>query len=318
MDKELKQLLEGATGSSEFVIAVYVDVRGFSSFSQTVDSLQAAEFITKVYMKLMDEFFPEAAFYKSAGDGLLIVMPYTKEDLREVAGQAVRSSVRLLDEFASLCDDDPMINFEVPQKVGIGISRGSACRIESGDRVLDYAGRVLNLAARCMDYARPSGIVFDVSFGVDLVPDEIADMFERESVSMRGIAERELIDIYCTKDYTRIPVQYKEPIEGVKWKTLAQEQPLSDIRQFPRFIFDLPSKPLDPDEIVVKISHDTPAEDGGKLDGYLSSFSVEDFEYFVEAGKPIVRLLTSNLTERLANSGVEDAWVVKIEIMYPE
>ena len=77
MHRRFRKLLEDATGESEFVIAVNLDIREFTQFSQKVESPDVTMFIKRVYMKLIDEYFVDACFFKPAGDGLLILIPYT-------------------------------------------------------------------------------------------------------------------------------------------------------------------------------------------------------------------------------------------------
>ena len=66
----------------------------------------------------------------------------------------------LVEAFGQITANDFMINFPVPQRLGVGVARGTATRLASGGQVLDYTGRCLNLAARLMDKARPYGVVF--------------------------------------------------------------------------------------------------------------------------------------------------------------
>jgi|Deesub1362A_J573_1020465.scaffolds.fasta_scaffold06372_4 class 3 adenylate cyclase len=318
MHREFRKLLKKAIGFSEFVVVVNLDIRGFSSFSKTVESSEVAVFIKRVYMKLIDEYFSDASFFKPTGDGLLIIIPYGEEVLDEVVINTIRICFQILVDFGSLCANDPMINFEVPRKVGIGLSRGSACRIQSGNKILDYSGKVLNLASRLMDLARPSGIVFDANFGIELFPDELIKLFAKESVYIKGIAEREPIDIYYTKDYTRISPMNKHPVEEVKWKRMEDTKTLKQIKDFgPRFIYFLPSKPVDSDQIKVKITHQGVVR-GRKRDEIKTSFYFDNFEYFLEAGKPIIRFQFDALAKRLEMNGVKKNWDVHIEIIYPE
>jgi len=81
MHRTFRKLLESAIGISEFIIAVNLDIRGFSSFSKEVESPSVAMFIKKVYMKLIDTYFSDASFFKSTGDGLLMIIPYTEKNL---------------------------------------------------------------------------------------------------------------------------------------------------------------------------------------------------------------------------------------------
>ena len=318
MHREFRELLEKATGFSEFVVAINVDIRGFSPFSKTVESPEVAMFIKRVYMKLIDEYFSNASFFKPTGDGLLIIIPYTEENVDKVVNKTIMTCSHVLIDFGSFCVNDPMINFEVPRKVGIGLSRGSACRLISGDKILDYSGKVLNLASRLMDLARPRGIVFDANFGIELLPEKIIKHFAKESVYIKGIAERESIDIYYTKAYTRISQLNKQPIEEIKWERVEDTRTLKQIRDFgPTFIYDLSSKPVDPDQIKVKITHPGVVR-GRKRAGILTTFSFSNFGYYLEAGKPRLRLEFDALAKRLEIGGVKDSWEVDIEIMYPE
>lgn len=318
MHREFRELLKKATGSSEFAVAVNVDVREFSSFSKTVESSEVAMFIKRVYMKLIDKYFSNASFFKPAGDGLLIVLPYTEENLQEVAVNTIWTCLAILVDFGSFCTNDPMINFEVPQRVGIGLSRGSVYRLASENKTLDYSGKVLNLASRLIDLARPSGIIFDANFNIELLPDELIELFSEDSVYIKGIAEREPIEIYYTTAYTRILPLNKRPLEKVKWKTKERELTLKQIKDFPsRFIYDLPSTPMDPSRIKVKILHQMIVR-GRRRKGYVYTFYFSNFEYYLEAEKPKVRIEFDALAKRLEMNGVKDDWNVTIQIMYPE
>jgi class 3 adenylate cyclase len=50
-------------------------------------------------------------------------------------------------------------------QLGFGLARGRAWRFDFGARrPVDYAGNIVNLAARLQDRARPEGIVAEVGF----------------------------------------------------------------------------------------------------------------------------------------------------------
>src|SRR5450756_3001508 len=93
MHNELRQLLRTASGESEFVLAVNVDFRGFSSFF--ADSSQAAAFLSYVYTKILDEYFPEHSFFKPTGDGLLLVRPLDRDSVADVVVQSIDAAQRL-------------------------------------------------------------------------------------------------------------------------------------------------------------------------------------------------------------------------------
>ena len=318
MHRVFRKLIEDATGVSEFVIAVNLDIRGFSAFSKKVESPDVALFIKKVYAKLIDNYFPDASFFKPTGDGLLITIPYTEENLENIARNIIGSCFRVMRDFGSFCTNDPMINFDVPTVIGIGLSRGTACRIVSKDKILDYSGRVLNLASRLMDLARPSGIVFDADFGIGILSDEQIKEFAKDNIYLKGIAEREPIDIYYTKELTHIPPLSKQPIDKIKWNILEQTFTLRKIEDLgPRFFFFLEKQPVDPSEIRIRVTHPCVVR-GKERKGFIIIFNFSDFKYSLEAGEPKVTIQFDALAERLKASGVKKSWNVKIEIFCPE
>jgi len=256
MHRELRSLLENATGKSEFVIAINIDIRGFSTFSKSVDSFEAAMFLKKVYVKLIDEYFPNASFFKPTGDGLLIVVPYTEENPKEDVTNAIKACLSVLGDFGSFCVGDPMIYFEVPERVGIGLSKGVACCLTSEGKKLDYSGKAINLASRLMDLARPSGIVFDTSLGIQLLSDELREQFSKDAVCIRGIAESQPIEIYYTKNSTHIDPSSRQPIEKAIFETYDDTKTLKQIREFgPSFIYTLRSEPKDSCSVEVVLTY---------------------------------------------------------------
>lgn len=318
MNQTFRELLEGASGVSEFIIAVNLDIRGFSPFSKKVESPEAALFIKKVYIKLIDNYFTDASFFKPTGDGLLITIPYTEECLQDVVQRTIGSCFKVLREFGTFCVNDPMINFEVPQRVGIGLSRGTACRLVSQNQTLDYCGRVLNLASRLMDIARPTGIVFDAEFGIELLSDEQIQQFTKDSVYIKGIAEREPTGIWYTKDLTSISPLSKQPIEKTKWQTVGSNLTLRQIRERqPTFEYYLPSEPIDSSAITIRLTYPSIIR-GRKRDDIYERFKFDNFQYLLDAGKPKVFVKFDALVKKLEVAGVKDNWLVDIQITYPE
>lgn len=318
MHRELRKLLTHAIGVSEFVLAINLDIRDFSSFSKRVESPDVAIFIKKVYMKLIDDYFPDASFFKPTGDGLLIIISYNENNLAEIAKKTIDTCLNVLRDFGSFCMNDPMINFSVPQRIGIGLSRGTACRLVSENRVLDYSGRILNLASRLMDFARPSGIVFDDDFGIELLSDEQLKLFAKDSVYIRGISEREPIDIWYTKDFVSIPPTSRQPIEKVKWQKVRHSLTLKQIKERPaQFIHSLPSEPTDPTLVKVEIEYPGVVR-GKRREEWLHLWDFDNFKYELEAGKPQVTIQYGALAKQLDKAGVKNSWNVKITIMYPE
>src|SRR5208337_2092754 len=127
MVSELRKRLENAKGTNDDIIAIILDIRGFTPFCKEEESLNVANFIKRVYIKIIDDYFPHASFYKPTGDGLLIAIPYTAETLKDAVDNTMINCLKLIENFGKLQEGDEMINFPTPDKLGIGISRGSVC-----------------------------------------------------------------------------------------------------------------------------------------------------------------------------------------------
>lgn len=200
-----RKLIDSVEFTSEFIVAVILDIRGFSSFAMKVESAQTTAFLKRVYKEMIDRFFSSALFIKPMGDGLLIAFPYTEATVKQVATTVINSCMNCVTEFAILTQEDEMINFPTPDKIGIGICRGAATRVTSNGMIIDYSGRPFNIASRLMDLARPGGIVIDESFKSTLIPSDVIDKFATASVYLKGISDNQLIRVYYTKDLTIIP-----------------------------------------------------------------------------------------------------------------
>ena len=153
MHRIFREHLPRAQGDSRFVVACFVDVRDFSSFF--AESVEGAYFLRQLYRRLLDDFFPDASYFKPTGDGLMIISDIDDANIAETTRGTLTTSLRLVQEFPRLFERDPMINFPTPERLGIGIARGAASRLFVEGQTLDYSGRTLNLAARLMDLARP-------------------------------------------------------------------------------------------------------------------------------------------------------------------
>lgn len=262
MNNEFRKLLDGAKGLTQHVIVVNIDIRGFSSFCQNVkvESLDVATYITKIYAKIIDDFFPEATYYKPTGDGLLIISKYNEDNLKTLVQEIIDFSLKLLDQFSTLLSGDPMITYPTPQNIGIGITRGSACCILSNGVIVDYSGRILNLAARLMDVARPSGIVFDASFGIKLLDKKTQQLFADDKIYVRGVSEKEKLLIYYTKDHTNIDERYKQPFEEIRWEIETRKYLVKVLKELPNNIIRtyLKQKPLNKQMLKIRVSHPNP------------------------------------------------------------
>lgn len=223
MYRSFKKSLPNAEGRSEFVIAVNADIRGFSAFSTINESPNIAMFIKRFYLHMIDSYFSSARFMKPTGDGLLMTFPYSERDLMEVSATVISSCFRCLQEFPDFCKHDPMINFGVPDHIGFGIARGTACCLFAGNRILDYSGHLLNLCSRLMELARPGGIVIDGNYGAEVIPEALRESFKPQDVFLRSIAEEKAITVLALTGHVRIPDSYSRPIAVDVWSSHDRE-----------------------------------------------------------------------------------------------
>jgi class 3 adenylate cyclase len=317
MYRQFRELLDAAIGTSEYVVVANVDVRGFSAFSTRVDSADTGLYIKKIYARLIDDYFGVASFFKPTGDGLLLTIPYSEETLRAVIVDVIGTSFRLLDDFESLLDGDPMITFETPPAIGIGLSRGSASCLRSGETVLDYSGRVLNLASRLMGLARPSGVVCDGAFGVELLPDDLASSFMSEEVYLPGIAETTPISIRYSWEYTEISLAAKRPLKDYVWKTQTFTNTLNELEEgAPRHRVYLEERPADESQIAVDARYPQVTASGRKRADVVS-IRAAAFDYALDASRPYVSVHTTALASALRSLGVKGPWEVYVSINYP-
>lgn len=316
MHKAFRKYLEKAHGVSEFVIAINLDIRGYSAFSTRTESPDAAMFIKRVFMRLIDEYFTKASFYKSTGDGLLLTIPYDENNLKDRIQETINICLKAIKVFPLLCKNDPMINFQVPTKIGVGLSRGTACRLVSGTKTIDYSGRILNLASRLMDFARPYGIVFDSGFGYNLLNDTQKELFKNEKIYIKGIAEKEPVSIYYTNMVTEIPIQSKKPIQKERWESIALKKSFREIKSFGSFTYPLKEEPIDQSSIRIMVEY--PSIENGKVQkdvvSYIDSF--KEFRYEVKAGIPELSIDYSALVKELTKVNLKNNHKITLTISY--
>ena len=315
LHRQLRESLKDAEGFSDLVVVIFLDVRGFSSFAGMAESSEAAIFLRRMYLEIIDNYFPDSAFFKPTGDGLMIIRHFDRDSLTIEVEWALATALSLVEAFPGISDQDPMVNFKVPTSLGIGIARGAATRLASGELTLDYSGRPLNLAARLMDLARPSGVVFDGQLikGLDLSEDLLGH-FISTPVFLKGIADRASMDVYSSTD-VKVPVRNRRPLDGTPFETVRATAKLKDLETRHRFIHTLPVEPLDIDDIRLLVSHPVPTKSGAK--GKLlkqRTFEAASTELRATGWQsifdydPIIKMLKAD--------GVKSTWDCFIQVRY--
>jgi class 3 adenylate cyclase len=227
--QQLVKQLEKATGQTQHIAVLIFDVRGFTNFCKTEgDSVNITNFVKRIYIKVIGEYFPDATYYKPTGDGLLIIFSCSPGKEVAITKSIVERSLRMVQDFPDFCKGDPLVYFKSPTKIGVGLSRGSGCCISSEGQIVDYSGKPLNLASRLSDMARPFGLVFDESVGSCILEDDIMNNFKSDMVYVKGVAEEEPITVYFTKE-TSIPSSYKRPLNELKWLTKSIETTIDEL-----------------------------------------------------------------------------------------
>lgn len=319
MNSEFSKLLHGAEGQSRRVVVVFLDVRGFSSFAGIAESTDTAEFLRSVYLKILDEHFDDAAFSKPTGDGLLILLSYSRENLEQVVRSAVDRSLHIVETFASFCEGDPMINFDVPTKLGIGLARGSATALTASDQVLDYSGRPLNLASRLMDLARPSGIVFDDRFGLELLETDVQTRFARDFAYVKGLAESTPMTVYCLEGYTEIPEYNKVPLDGFERFAERVEhvtfKDFEDRGRFRNFRHFMSREPARRDNIELHISYPKTQPNGTKHPS-MTTVDTLPGEFGTTADQIFALVEYPQLVAEMREEGVKSSWGVSATLEY--
>jgi class 3 adenylate cyclase len=221
--------LAKAKGRSEHVMSIFMDIRGFSAFSKVNESPNIAIYVKKLFLKVLSQYFPEATYAKPTGDGLLIIYRYDEESLPKVADKVISGALSCVREFSTLCANEPMLNFPLPDKVGFGISRGLACCLYQDKTIIDYSGHMLNLAARLNGVARPSGVVVDASFASCALSDVLSGEFELDSVYLKGVADESPVEILKQKGVVIIPESIRRPVNVPAWKREELAFPVKEV-----------------------------------------------------------------------------------------
>jgi len=304
MSMGLKDKLLTATGNSHHIIALSIDIRNFSKFSQNNDSADVALFISKFYLELIERFntITEDYFYKSTGDGLMICIQYTENNLKERFNEVIQVAISCHQEFESMFTKLKIINFNTPTKIGIGISRGSACAIVTKnsdiEEIIDYSGHKLNLASRLQDIARPSGIIFENISDLLLLDKDISSKFTGCELYIRSIAEKNPITACVFNDYVVIKPENLKPLVA-KWSSLKNEFSKKELlKSKVRFHLYLKNGKIIPNSISVKLIRVAILNRDGYEGTIWRDLNAKVFSIVEEGDNNIVMLHLSEINEK--------------------
>jgi class 3 adenylate cyclase len=317
MHQDLRDLLHTAEGQSRHVVVVFMDVRGFTSFAGIAESTDAADFLKCAYSTILDKYFPDSVFFKLTGDGMLLIYEYSDAaSLRSTARKVATSSLKLVDAFATITESDPMVNVPVPSNLGIGLTRGSATALISGGTVLDYSGRPLNLGARLMDMARPSGVVIDESFGLGLLTPKVRALFTSEPAYIPGVSESKPIPVYFRSELTTIPERNKRPINALeRISDPIDETTFGELKERGRFRHYLLREPAKTDDIRIEVTYPSAREDGGPHES-LRWTPTTAAEYRRLAGNHVALIDYDPICELAESRGVQPDWPASTTVEY--
>ncbi len=147
-------------------IIMFVDIRGFTKWSENIEVFQhSSEFISDFYKEIQKSF--NNWYLKPLGDGMLLVKEIITVDFYEISCKEIVDILNTIEDlnekFNNICD---LYSKRMGQKtdlhLGWGITRGTINKINNVlEKETDYIGSNINKAARLCDVARPYGIAID-------------------------------------------------------------------------------------------------------------------------------------------------------------
>ena len=124
LHERFRELLGSARAESCQVVSTFLDIRGFSTFTAHGESFDTALYLRSAFSTVLSVHFPDAAFFKPTGDGLLVIheLPGDAQQVPQIVSSILSRCVSLVATFGQITANDYMINFPVPQTVGCGSS----------------------------------------------------------------------------------------------------------------------------------------------------------------------------------------------------
>ncbi len=321
MNGDWIELLKDAKGEQEYIIALNIDIRSFSKFCGTVESPDVADYIKIVYEKIMKDYFPDPTYSKPMGDGLFLIFQCEEAEITDKINVIVHSCISLVNNFGEFCKDEIMITFDVPENIGIGLARGRACCIKSGDKIIDYSGKILNHTARLTDKARPRGLICDYASVNNILKSELHELFSEDAICLRGISEVNPMKILYLKDNVIINERDRKSLKEPQWGALERKYFIKGLKKYEIVRFPLNKRPLNEKDIVLTLRF--PSYTEGKLNEGISeviTYRIEDEElsYRVDGRTHIVILEISDfLKGYMSKQGLPDDAECLFNLQYP-
>lgn len=304
---------EQADGRSEFVIAVVADIRNFSAFSKAHEAPDTAMFIKKFYAILLKNYFTDAVYAKPTGDGLLMIFKYSEKSLKQVSEHVIANCLKAVADFPSMLSNDQMLNYEIPNRVGFGVARGTATCLYAGKEIIDYSGQVLNLASRLNDMARPKGVVIDGAFMAGTIPEKLLPQFKKtENIFIRGIHEAIPTSIFSSADVA-ISDSATHPIVLENWEKIEKTMSYSAFKKLTSdtLSYKLPKESLSPNKIKATLTWPLKG-----LKNHISTIDLATHEYMNDANGPNVRLSVSEMVKILTPKKLSGTASIKFIIQF--
>jgi class 3 adenylate cyclase len=316
MYRIIQRAMADAETRSDHILAVNLDVRGFSRFCKEVESLDAALFVKKAYTKILDCVFTDSDFHKLHGDGLIILYIYKEGQLKPMLNRVVELSVKAIDLFPTLFSKDPMLSFETPKNIGIGIARGPASQLYLGKKTLDYFGSPINLAARLSDMAEPKGVVIDAKTEAGLLRPRLRGKFSSDRVYVKGFAEADPLEILFLAGTTEIAPGYKRPLNEIIWETATLTRKFGELIVGPNHAIPLDHKPLDSSQIALKVIY--PAySNGERLKNKVVHRTGMEFEYSEFGNDRSITIDCGAIARILKADQIPEDTAIRFEVIYP-
>jgi len=218
-----------------------------------------------------------------------------------------------------------MIIYPVPERIGIGISRGSSCCLlsitENGEElILDYSGRILNLANRLMNIARPYGLVIEYETGKNILSNDLLELFSEEEVYLKGVSEENPIKIYYLTGYVIIEDYNKKPLKEPSWESASVDTDYITYKKMVKTsVITLPMKPLNINDILIRIEFQ-PIINGELRTDFTRMISAkideEDIKYRKFGNKHEVIINHDKMIELLETAGIYEDAKLTITVYY--